>query len=227
MSRAVIVSTSSDALLKYWKKVNSHWFEKVDNIYIVDSRVGEHYPKNVEDKIREVKEDLLLIMHDDVFVYDKEILVIYFDYAEAGKVCSPIQASHSTDEVTEVALKKKFGNNWSFFPYFLFVSRENILKTSVNLHGYKTDKCPVLGVPTSGDQGYLLSLELRNTGTDIFPIARYLGHEYPIKPPWVHAQGLTYNLLSYNISVDEYKLAWLIKIFGLDAQKVRDNHARL
>ena len=226
MTRAVIVSTTSQLLFDYWMKNFETWKHKVDKLYIADGRAELHYPKNVEEHIRNCKEDLMLIMHDDVFIYEPDILDEYFEVAKT-KVASPIQASHATHEWIENALKEKFGNTWSFFPYFIFVSKKNILKTSVSFGEYKTDMCPILEVPVGADQGFLLSIELRNTGTEIHPIERYLAHEFPTDPPWVHAQGLSYNLLEYNISVDEYKLAWLTKIAGLDINKVKEKYDRL
>lgn len=227
MTRAVIVSTSGGLLEDYWLKNAETWKHKVDKIYVVNSIGGNIYPKNVEDKIREITEDLLLIMHDDTFIYDPEILDEYFELAKT-KAVTPIHASHVTDDLTENALREKYGNNWSFFPYFLFVSRENILKTSVNLQEYKTEKCPILGVATGGDIGFLLSLELRNTGTEIHPITRYLAHELPENPPWVHAQGLSIGFLE-NIfnKPDEYRVAWLAKIADLDINKIKDTYDRL
>jgi hypothetical protein len=242
MSRALVVSTSNYYLFKYWYANFEKWSPGIiDMLYIgnntgVDIVLniekykvinGVKYPKNVETLLKDVAEDQVLIMHDDVFVYDANYVRMCFDIAER-KIVSPVHNSHNGNEQLENAMVAKFGHHNSFFPYFVFAPMVAVRHTSYNLNEYKAEQCPILGVPAGGDQGFLFGLELQNAGFPLFPIARYLAHEYPVNPPWVHAQGLSYNFLA-NISsgVDEYKTAWLIKLVGMDLKKIDETYLKL
>lgn len=88
--------------------------------------------------------------------------------------------------------------------------------------------CPILGVPVNGDQGFLFGLELQQAGYKIFPITRYLAHQFPVNPPWVHAQGLSYNFMAGIVNgADEYKLAWYIEMSKFDIEKIVELSSKL
>lgn len=240
MSRAVVISVSSRILFKYWHENFKTWSHLVDKLYIGNNTGADlgvdfpnevvnnvEYPSNLESLLKTVTEDQILIMHDDVFVYDSFFLNMCFELAKTS-VVTPIHNSHNGNEPLESAMQAKFGHKGSFFPYFLFVSREAINKTSINLHEYKSDLCPILGVPANGDQGFLLCLELQQAGYKILPIRRYLAHEFPDNPPYVHAQGISYNFLAgLGSGADEYKVTWLIEFLGLDFSKITELNKKL
>ena len=208
MSRAVVVSTCSDILFNYWKKNYETWKDQVDNLYIVDSKKDGHYPKNVEEVLKGVKEDTILVMHDDVFIYNKGEVNTYFSLAEQGKVVTPLHNNYSNIEEVNRVMEKKYGKIVSFYPYFLFISRELLNRTSINLEGNKN--IDFNGVKCGGDQGFMLAWELLELGVE-FELLNNDG-----RPNWYHAQGLSYGFLEYGGSFDEHKLAWLITILDLD-----------
>lgn len=208
MSRAVVVSTCNDTLFNYWMKNYETWSEYVDKLYVVDSKQGGWYPDNVEKVLRGVTEDTILIMHDDVFVYNKGELNTYFSLAEQGKVVTPLHNNYSNiDEVNKIMMER-YGKIVSFYPYFLFISRELLNKTSINLGGNKN--FDFNGVKCGADQGFILGHELLELGAE-FELLNNDG-----MPNWVHAQGLSYGFLEHGGTFDEHKIAWLITILGLD-----------
>lgn len=240
MSRAIVIATASRHLFAFWLKNFKLWSDKIDRIYIsnntgekfdypipaVELR-GVEYPKSVEKLLSGVAEDQVLIMHDDVFVFDPMFIDMCFELART-KIVTPIHNSHNGNVVLEQAMQEKFGHHDSFFPYFVFCPMSAVKKTSINLHEYNTDNCRILGVPASGDQGFLFSLELQVAGYELFPIRRYLAHEFPVNPPWVHAQALSYNFMAgMNNGMDEYKLSWLIKLVNIDIKKLNKIYERL
>ena len=228
MTRCVIISSSVSVVAKYWMKNFEIWQDKVDKVYfdnsgnikvetdnpkITISRYGK-YPRNIERLIRESTEDLILIMHDDVFIYKPEILDKYFKLAEE-KVVSPKIGP--------------LGSGFLFYPMFLFVSRENILKTNVDLSG-----------GSEGDQGYMLSLELVKAGVEFhsFPDFTTAGVAHgaimPESPAWVHAQAMSYgnfgNIPDFMIRDEpsqrgnEMRFAWLIDFVGLNIENIRSDN---
>lgn len=212
MSRAVVVSTCNDILFKYWMKNYETWEDQVNKLYIVDSKQGGHYPENVEQTLRQVTEDTILLMHDDVFVYNKGELNTYFSLAEQGKVVTPLHKNYSNIEEVEKVMMSKYGKVVAFYPYFLFIKREILNKTSINLNGNLN--VDFNGVQCGGDQGFVLGQELLDLGVEF--------HLLPNdgRPNWFHAQGLSYGFLEHGGSFDVHKLAWLITILDLDPLEI-------
>ena len=122
-------------------------------------------------------------MHDDTLIHKKGVVDKYFKIAEAGKVATPMHGIYEPREIVDKAINEKYGWDnppYSFLLYFLFISRENLEKTSVNFNGIgwqKGDDIPLLGIknaPVSiaGDTGWILGLELFEKGVEICPIPR-------------------------------------------------------
>ena len=124
MSRAVVVATVSDILFDYWMKNYETWKEYTDKLYVVGK--DKPYPKGVEDVLKDLQEDTVLIMHDDVFVYNKGELNTYFSLAEQGKVVTPLHKNYSKIAEVEEMMLREFGKIVAFFPEFLFIIKENL-----------------------------------------------------------------------------------------------------
>lgn len=211
MTRAVIVSTRNDDLLKYWKKVNDHWLKDVV-LHVVKSNNDLPYPKGVEEMIKQAGEDVLLIMHDDVFVYNAGLINSYFTIAEQGKVVSPLHKNYNKMDEVEMVMKQNYGKIMAFYPYFLFIRKDLIMKTSIDLNGRKD--FDFNGLICSGDQGFVMCCELLEMGVDFEAL--------PISDPpnWIHAQDLTYGFFEYPISYNADKLAWASILQDIDPLEI-------
>lgn len=210
MKRAVILGTGAFPLIiRLWLENLKKWQDEVDVIYIaVDHwnvpstrdyilnlikqfpkvKILENlrgWPDSYADAIKQSKEDSFLIMHDDTLVYKKGVVDKYFKIAEEGKVVTPLHGIYEPRVIVDEALQKKY--DWtndtapySFLLYFLFISRLNLEKTSINFNGvgWKVgDDIPLLGIknaPVSiaGDTGFLLGLELFDKNVPFYTIPR-------------------------------------------------------
>lgn len=214
-SRAVVVSTASDLLYNYWKEINQPWLSKIDKLYCVKGRPADPYPQNVEKILKKAKEDTFLIMHDDLFVYNPGIINQYFTIAEQGMVATPLHKSYNNMDKVEDAMLFVYERIACFIPCFLFISRKNLRKTSIDLSGDK--HCELGNVEFAGDQGIRMVLELLKEDIEFYWIEKEVGP----KPDWVHAQGLSYHFLDrQGLSLDANKLAWAIELLGLDPLEV-------
>lgn len=193
--RAVLLGTGAfPIILRLWFENLRKWQEEVDVIYVAIDHYGvpstrdyiiklaKQYPKvkllegvsgwpnSYADAFKQSKEDVFLIMHDDTYIYSSGIIDDYFLLVESGKVVVPLHEIYSPSDVVNDALNKKYDNMfkiYSFLLYFLFISKENLNKTSVNFNGvgYPAGKYePLLGtapeVAVAGDTGFILALEL-------------------------------------------------------------------
>ena len=218
-SRAVVVSTTSDLLYNYWKKINQPWLDKIDRLYCVKSGADSIYPKNVEKVLKDLTEDSVLITHDDVFVYNPVLIDNYFTIAEQGRVVTPLHKNYSPPDEVERVMKEQYGQIVSFYPYFLFLSKEILNKTSIDLQGHGF--MDFHGLQIGADQGFKLAWELLKLKVDFELLETRNSLEYlPENPDWVHAQGLSYNFLELQPSFDANKLAWVIELMGLDPLEV-------
>lgn len=196
--RAVILGTGAFPLiLRLWLENLKKWQDEVDIVYMaIDNwsipstrdyifKLSKQFPKvkileelrgwpnSYTDVIKQSKEDLFLIMHDDAFVYQKGVVDKYFKIAEEGRVVTQRHGIYEPSIIVDEALQKKY--NWtndtspySFLLYFLFISRFNLEKTNIDFNGIGWrvgDDIPLLGIknaPVSiaGDTGFILALEL-------------------------------------------------------------------
>jgi hypothetical protein len=196
MTRAVILGTGAfPPILRLWLEMYKKWQDEVDKVYIaidnwnvpeardyfinlikefpnveiLENLTG--WPNSYGDAILRSEEDCYLIMHDDTLVYQKGIVDKYFQIAERGKVVTQKHEIYAPPDIINSAIAKKY--RWtdppfSFLLYFLFISAENLQKTSLNFNGIgwkKGDRVPLLGIDslpadTAADTGFILAMEL-------------------------------------------------------------------
>lgn len=206
--RAIFLGSSAfPPIIRLWLETAKIWQDEVDKIYIAvdypnkiddDTRkLCKEFPKIVllenttkwpgsyNDAYKASREDTFLIMHDDTLVYRKGVLDKYFKLAEEGKVAVPTHQIYEPASVINEYLIKRYGFKiedapFSFLLYFLFISRENLEKTTMDFNGKGWnigDDISLLGVTNSpttvgGDTGFLLSLELFENKVPFYNIKR-------------------------------------------------------
>jgi len=116
-------------------------------------------------------------------VHKKGVVSAYFKKAEEGFVATPMHGIYEPSGLVNAAITKKYGWTdppFSFLLYFLFISRENLLKTSINFNGVRWKKgedIPLVGMTNipegiAGDTGFPLGLELFEKGVPFYKIPR-------------------------------------------------------
>lgn len=271
MSRAVLLASGIYPLIiRYWIENLKTWEHKIDKVYIaVEHKANPLYlyyfkkvvnddpkivvlencsgwPNSYVDAFRASKEDLFLIMHDDVYIYDPDILDKYFSLAEAGKVVTPLHEMYSPKDKVEKMLKEKYpgifplkttarlGNTggfegYSFLLYLIFISRVNLEKTSLNFNGWAS---PTHDIDFMGaDTGFTLMLDLLDKKVEIYPIPRYDinfgGGEYihlqnvgNAIPELLEGEG---ELKNWNMKILANKLDWIYKFIAInDYDQIKD-----
>lgn len=255
MSRAVLLGTGAfPPILRLWLETYRKWQNEVDKLYIAvdnwnipeargyflnlikefpNAVILENtrgWPDSYADAYKQSKEDNFLIMHDDTFVYKKGIVDNYFKIAEQGEVVTQKHEIYSPVDIVNAVLGKKYNWNsppYSFLLYFLFISRQNLEKTSLNFNGIgwkKGDDIPLLGIENAtdgiaGDTGFLLGLELFEKQVPF--------HWIPDRSGWVHLQntGNTIPLWftqdidarAWDLKVEEARLAWLYEMMRTES----------
>jgi len=131
-SKAAIMGTSCFPLLiRYWRELFNVWKDEVDRVYISLAPLGDYsgakeyakkildhpkiklrdegigWPNGMEEDAKEAKEDLLVLLHDDTFIYKKGFLEETFNKME-DKVLTPMHPIYSSQEMVETALRKKY-----------------------------------------------------------------------------------------------------------------------
>lgn len=142
------------------------------------------WPNSYTDAYKQSKADTFLIMHDDTLVHKKSVVTKHFEMAESGAVAVPFHGTYEPKELVDKAISKKYGglnlSSYSFLLYFLFISREDLEKTSIDFNGIgwqKGDNIPLLGIkdaPQSiaGDTGWIIALELFEKFVPFYSIPR-------------------------------------------------------
>jgi glycosyltransferase involved in cell wall biosynthesis len=246
MTRSVIIGTLYNPfIIRYWLENFKRWQHKVDAVYLchdrkhvpeikkfLDKEVAKYskihilddlggWPYNMEQAIKQTKEDLILVVHDDTYFYNPEILDVYFDEAEKGKVITPLFVSYAPIQAVDDAVKNKYPfmpwrvgeyTSCSFLLYLLFCSRENYLKTDVDFSNNLWEKGEYIKeldyTPEErfgGDTGFRFGFQLLNSGVEVKPIKANnlsnIAHETdPIKTfnemvknglDWLHLQNVS------------------------------------
>lgn len=255
MSRAVLLGTGAfPPILRLWLETYRKWQNEVDRLYIAvdnwnvpearpyflnlikefpNAVIMENtraWPDSYADAYKQSKEDNFLILHDDTFVYKEGVVDKYFKIAEQGKVVTQKHEIYSPQDRVNEAITKKYGWNfppYSFLLYFLFISRQNLEKTSLNFNGIgwvKGDNIPLLGIENApvgiaGDTGFLFGLELFEKQV---PFHWLLSRE-----GWLHLQntGNTIPLWfiqnidarDWDLKIEEARLAWLYEMMRTES----------
>src|SRR3990167_1879978 len=179
----VVVDNWYDESVKNYTYNLVKQFPKVKLIDIKLEHPGVGWPNSYNVALDAGEEQTLLILHDDTFIYKKGVVDKYFKLAEEGKVVTPMHGIYEPKDLVDKAILKKYGWTnppFSFLLYFLFISRENLEKTSQDFNGVGWnigDDIPLLDIKNSpttigGDTGFLLGLELFEKDVPIYPIPR-------------------------------------------------------
>ncbi|MCK9371068.1 hypothetical protein M0R04_14245 [Candidatus Dojkabacteria bacterium] len=247
MTKACLVSAGGDPLLTMmvYQLFKKYWYDEVDRVYICfntemdRSLIPELFSRLIPDKkvsviyqphqlgygepIREMvhvaREDLLLLLEDDGFIYTPGIISEIFkgiennEYDLAG---SPRRSC--TDGIWDRA-KELFNLNYegvgdkgpNFWPNFFFCKREDLLKTNQNFGSlgiapgeYYEPLDYTFTEQQAGDTFVDTSLQLRKMGLRIKEIPQHkasptemedrgnrTGNWISGKPPYIHGGSLS------------------------------------
>src|SRR3990167_8638802 len=206
-SRAVLLPTTAwPFIIRLWLENFKTWEDKVDKVYLalgdntkpefITSLKTQISKMQMSDKVTIVitnsgwidsytdaykasTEDLVMIMHDDTYINDPEMVDKNFKLAEEGKVVAAMWDAYGPKEEVEEWLRQTYpgvfptgtGNEkYGFVLNLIFISRINMDKTSVNFNGGNIwpDK-EGWGV----DVGFRFMLELLDNKVEIYPLKRY------------------------------------------------------
>lgn len=246
--RVVVVSTISHIIANYWIKHCLNWIDRVDKVYVLCPNRNENiitlhhkieivtntiaYPKNIGAFIKLNLADYYLVMHDDCFIHDPDFIDEGFEVAK-DSVYAPVETNFGNISNTENALRGKYGNSKTFYPYLVFISWKTLEKTTYNFDFYESSSHSDLGTiegGLTGDHGFALSLDLLSAGVNVVDIPR--------TDRWQHVRGISYNFMDSITFVPEVnsqndlnklaqKLAWLITFVDVPMEKVSEEYQKL
>lgn len=265
MTRSVLLASGIYPLIiRYWLENLKLWEHRIDKVYIaVEKKTDLHYlsylkektkdnpkivivencnpwPDSYADAFKASKEDLFIIMHDDTYIYDPNIVDEYFVLAEEGKVVTPLHEMYSPKPKIETMLRQKYpgifplvtrvqkGNigSWegfSFLLYLVFISRKNMDKTTLNFNGWESPTYKEsLG---AADTGFQFMLDLLDKKVEIYPIPRYDPEN--TGGPYIHLQNIGNTIPSllndeqpldpnWDMNILKSKLDWIDKFMSVD-----------
>jgi len=248
MSRCVLITSCGDPfilllLLKLFKK---HWYEEVDKVYInINNHAGvpldviSELIKNViqDNKVQLIyhpegqgngppfvelvkiaKEDLILMLEDDFFIFTSGVVDKYFKMIEDGKADILGSPRYTHGEAAEAA-KRKYNLDYSgagdkgfgWWPTGFFCKRADLLKTDLNFGSkeYRTGEHfkeldYTFKKTCYTDTFTWLSIQLRYLGLKSISIPQYHADPFEIeskdkkeinwikgKPCWIHGGSLS------------------------------------
>lgn len=227
MTRAALLPAGSDPyLLAYWLRHYKAWAGSVDELHIavcgvlapdvlayieaiIDDAGGilYHLPRTahgvvLEYLVSKTQADYLLLCEDDAFIRKPGEVAEAFGAIESGTVdvIATPRDSFATKEVVQAA-QKRFGEDaTAFWPCFLFVSRENLLKTDGDYSGTiweAGDTVPSLNhvclAENCADTFVSASWQLRDLGlrVELRDNHRVVGPVDWVDPPWFHVGSLS------------------------------------
>ena len=219
-TRAVLLPTTIwPFIIRLWLENFKTWQDKVDKAYLVlSNNVPPEFIASLRSQIAKMKmlekitivetnaswtdsyteaykaskEDLFVIMHDDTYINDPEMLDKNFKLAEEGEVVTPMWDSIGPKELAESWLKERYPGVFPIGPYddayvfvmvLVFISRINLEKTRIDFNGFKNE----LGI--GFDVGGKIILDLLDNGVKIHPLPRYHGQSIE-KGNYFHYSGM-------------------------------------
>jgi glycosyltransferase involved in cell wall biosynthesis len=258
VTRSVLMGTVYNPfMIRYFLENFKTWQDKVDALYIcldrlhckeVESYLAKEiekfpkikirkgligFPENIRGAILETEEDLILTIHDDIYVYNPEIIDRYFNIASEGKIIMPLQSIFApADEVRE-AINKRYPSmpwkiddysSYSFIMYFTFCSRENYLKTNIDFNGNTYDAGYIKELDHTfkdkwgGELGFLQGLQFLYHNIEIVPIKANQLADIPHKQnpfkeftlmvegglDWLHLQNIARTIPLWFITEEEW-----------------------
>lgn len=168
--------------------------QMLDKIIIVETNSG--WAESYTDAYTASKEDLFVIMHDDTYINDPEMLDKNFKLAEGNEVITPMWDSLGPKIEAEAWLKERYPGIFPIGPYddaymfvlcLIFISRENLEKTRIDFNGFRNEE----GI--GFDLGGKIMLDLLDNGVKIHPLPRY--HNQSVeKGDYLHFSGMASSL---------------------------------
>lgn len=170
MTRAVMVASTGEPFIlsMIYKLFKERWYNEVDHLYIdinnhscvpeyvVSELITKFLPEHkvtlinhfggigngppITEMVKICKEDLVLLIEDDGFVFDSGIIDECFKRIESGEVDALGSPRFSCGSELGEAVAKKYGVDYSgygdrgpnFWPCFFFCKREDLLKTDLD-----------------------------------------------------------------------------------------------
>lgn len=224
MTRAALLPAGADPfLIAYWLRNYETWAEHVDELRITVSGALEpealdyvkacvaaapnatmdHIPHRTDHGaalaalVKASDAEYVMLCEDDAFVRAPEVIDECFRFAEAGGIVATPRDSYASTELTSAA-SAAFGTGYSYWPCFVFVAREHLLATDLQLGGtlWKPGDT-ILGHTLRGqsvaDTFVWASYQLRKLGLreDIRDNYRMSGQTIPGFAPWIHVGSLS------------------------------------
>lgn len=206
-----MISNCFPFFIRYWREIFNKWEDAIDKVYVSIEKPTEptaedyvrglfKHPKIVltpgysqqfngmTEMFNNSHEDLVLLLHDDTFILNRNPLDKYFKIAE-NKIVVPIYMHYNPATYIEPIMNELFPTQvpfkveetgetgYSFLLYFFFASRKALEKTSAFFGGSGYDKGEYfppfkrkLEEQIGGDTGFLLGLELLANGEHFYAI---------------------------------------------------------
>lgn len=218
-TRAVLIGTNAyPFLMRYWYEIFTRkWQDEVDKVYIAISNpehksawlntrkllqshpkievveTNTNWPDSINAVAKTITEDLVLLAHDDTFIFKPGVLTKYFDMCEEeNKVITPITPIFTPKDLVEELMQKKYPEQlplrveetgetgYSFYCNMCILPRELMAKTSIDFgewHVLRGEYCDLLDwTPIvndfKADTNFLFMLELLKAGAHFHAIPK-------------------------------------------------------
>lgn len=224
MTRAALLPAGSDPFLTaYWLRNFATWAQYIDELHVAVSGALEPEPlAYIEAAIAAVPNATMyhiahrtdhgttlawlidkteashvIFCEDDAFVRRPDVIDGCFRVAEAGGIVATPRAGWASAEVTDAAAAA-FGEQYAFWPCFVFVSRQALLQTDRQFGGTIWEAGDTLLGRTLrercvADTFVWGSYQLRSLGLveELHDNYRMSGQHIPDEAPWFHVGSLS------------------------------------
>ncbi len=224
MTRAALLPAGSDPfVIAYWLRNFATWSKYVDELHIAvcgplepeplayiracvkqfPHATMEYIPhrtdhgQTITRLFEKTSADHIMLCEDDAFIRRPEIVEESFQFAEAGGIVATTRGGYAASEVINAAYEA-FGSWDSFWPCFVFVSREALEKTDKHFSGNVWQPGDVilgktLRETTGSDTFVWASYQLRSQGLEerLIDNHRLSGQNVPNDAPWFHVGSLS------------------------------------
>lgn len=224
MTRAALLPAGSDPfVIAYWLRNFATWAKDVDELHIavcgpldpdalayIQACVAqfphatmEHIPhrtdhgQTITRLFAKTQADTIMLCEDDAYIRRPEIVDECFRFAEEGGLVATTRGGYASAEIINAAMAA-FGDPNSFWPVFVFVSREALEATDKHFSGKVFEPGDVLLGHTIRETGgsdtfVWASYQLRSQGLSerLIDNHRLSGQNVPDDAPWFHVGSLS------------------------------------
>lgn len=224
MTRAALLPAGNDPfLLAYWLRNYATWAQYVDELRVwvcgaleaeplaylqaciagVPHASMEYVPHRTDhgtvlrNLLHKTKASHVMLCEDDAFVRHPGIIDECFRAAEAGGIAATTRGGYASDEVMAVATAK-FGEQYAYWPCFVFVARERLIATDQDFSGTWWEAGERIFdhemVERGGADTFVwASYQLRAMGLPetLIDNHRLSGQSVPPDAPWFHVGSLS------------------------------------